>query len=87
MVELLVIMGVETKDALLHAINAEFVEAVELLLEHEELIFKEGELYVSNTATHFSYHTYILVLHSANLRHTSSGSAFSCCSKLKLTRF
>ncbi|KAH8299649.1 hypothetical protein KR044_004292 [Drosophila immigrans] len=45
MVELLVIMGVETKDALLHAINAEFVEAVELLLEHEELIFKEGEPY------------------------------------------
>lgn len=47
MVELLVIMGVETKDALLHAINAEFVEAVELLLEHEELIYKEGEPYVS----------------------------------------
>uniref|UniRef100_A0A1B0BHH4 Transient receptor ion channel domain-containing protein n=1 Tax=Glossina palpalis gambiensis TaxID=67801 RepID=A0A1B0BHH4_9MUSC len=45
MVELLVIMGVDTKDALLHAINAEFVEAVELLLEHEELIYKEGELY------------------------------------------
>ncbi|XP_017468227.1 PREDICTED: transient-receptor-potential-like protein isoform X1 [Rhagoletis zephyria] len=45
MVELLVIMGVETKDALLHAINAEFVEAVELLLEHEELIYKEGEPY------------------------------------------
>ncbi|KAH8384760.1 hypothetical protein KR093_007794, partial [Drosophila rubida] len=45
MVELLVIMGVETKDALLHAINAEFVEAVELLLEHEELIFKEGAPY------------------------------------------
>ncbi|XP_065366954.1 transient-receptor-potential-like protein [Calliphora vicina] len=45
MVELLVIMGVETNDALLHAINAEFVEAVELLLEHEELIYKEGELY------------------------------------------
>lgn len=48
MVELLVIMGVETKDALLQAINAEFVEAVELLLEHEELIHKDGELYVSN---------------------------------------
>ncbi|KRJ98521.1 transient-receptor-potential-like protein isoform X1 [Drosophila yakuba] len=45
MVELLVVMGVETKDALLHAINAEFVEAVELLLEHEELIYKEGEPY------------------------------------------
>ncbi|GJQ82376.1 TRPL [Trypoxylus dichotomus] len=45
MVELLVVMGVETKDALLHAINVEFVEAVELLLEHEELIHKEGEPY------------------------------------------
>lgn len=33
MVELLVIMSVETKDALLQAINAEFIEAVELLLE------------------------------------------------------
>lgn len=49
MVELLVIMGVETKDALLHAINVEFVEAVELLLEHEELIHKDGEPYVSFT--------------------------------------
>lgn len=38
MVELLIVMGVETKDALLHAINQEFVEAVELLLEHEELL-------------------------------------------------
>lgn len=47
MVELLVVMGVQTKDALLHAINVEFVEAVELLLEHEELIHKDGELYVS----------------------------------------
>lgn len=47
MVELLVIMGVKTKDALLEAINQEFVEAVELLLEHEELIHKDGEPYVS----------------------------------------
>lgn len=47
MVELLVIMGVQTKDALLHSINVEFVESVELLLEHEELIHKEGEPYVS----------------------------------------
>nr|XP_031838367.1 transient-receptor-potential-like protein [Nomia melanderi] len=41
MVELLVVMGVETKDALLHAIDQEFVEAVELLLEHEELLTAE----------------------------------------------
>lgn len=47
MVELLVIMGVQTKDALLQAINAEFVEAVELLLEHEELIHEDGQPYVS----------------------------------------
>ncbi|KAK1130897.1 hypothetical protein K0M31_017201 [Melipona bicolor] len=38
MVELLIVMGVETKDALLRAIDQEFVEAVELLLEHEELL-------------------------------------------------
>ena len=38
MLELLVVMGVETGDALLHAINHEFIEAVELLLEHEELL-------------------------------------------------
>ncbi|XP_065225839.1 transient-receptor-potential-like protein [Planococcus citri] len=45
MVELLIVMGVEPKDALLHAINAEFVEAVELLLEYEELIYVEGQKY------------------------------------------
>ncbi|XP_038218984.1 transient-receptor-potential-like protein isoform X2 [Zerene cesonia] len=45
MVELLVVLGVETKDALLQAINAEFVEAVELLLEHEELIHKHPSPY------------------------------------------
>lgn len=47
MLELLVVLGVETKDSLLHAINVGFVEAVELLLEHEELIHRDGEPYVS----------------------------------------
>lgn len=46
MLEILVIMGVQTKDALLYSINVEFVEAVEFLLEHEELIHEEGEPYV-----------------------------------------
>ncbi|KAK4323529.1 hypothetical protein Pmani_005763 [Petrolisthes manimaculis] len=45
MVELLVVMGVETRDSLLHAIDAEFVEAVEVLLEHEEVVHKEGDIY------------------------------------------
>jgi len=45
MVELLVVMGVATKDSLLHAIDVEFVEAVEVLLEHEEIIHKDGEPY------------------------------------------
>uniref|UniRef100_A0A0P4WMR0 Uncharacterized protein n=1 Tax=Scylla olivacea TaxID=85551 RepID=A0A0P4WMR0_SCYOL len=49
MVELLVVMGVETRDALLHAIDAEFVEAVEVLLEHEEVVHKEGDKYVSSS--------------------------------------
>ncbi len=31
----------------MHAINEEFVEAVEVLLEHEETIHKEGEPHVS----------------------------------------
>lgn len=39
-------MGLATRDALLHAIDKEFVEAVELLLEHEEILHKEGEPYV-----------------------------------------
>ncbi|KAL0272779.1 UNVERIFIED_CONTAM: hypothetical protein PYX00_005624 [Menopon gallinae] len=47
MLELLLVMGIEAKDALLQAINVEFVEAVELLLEYEELVHKEGEPYVS----------------------------------------
>jgi len=47
MVELLIVMGVETKEALLHSIDVGFVESAELLLEHEELIHKEGEPYVS----------------------------------------
>ncbi|XP_034250296.1 transient-receptor-potential-like protein [Thrips palmi] len=45
MVQLLVVMGVATGDALLIAIDAGFVEVVELLLEHEELVHKEGEPY------------------------------------------
>ena len=38
---------VETKDALLHAINEEYVEPVEVLLDHEESIHVEGEPWVS----------------------------------------
>lgn len=44
MVELLIIFNVDTKDALLHAISEEFVEAVEVLLDHEDLNQrKEGQ--------------------------------------------
>lgn len=55
MVELLVIMEVETRDALLQSINVEFVEAVELLLEHEELIHKEGEPYVRYSTCTYNF--------------------------------
>ncbi|XP_076318775.1 transient receptor potential-gamma protein-like isoform X2 [Tachypleus tridentatus] len=43
MLELLIDFKVETKDALLHAISEEFVEAVEVLLDHEENTHTEGE--------------------------------------------
>lgn len=49
MLELLIVMGVDQKDALLQAIDVEFVEAVELLLEYEELVHKDGEPYVGFT--------------------------------------
>lgn len=62
MVELLIVMGVEPKDALLHAINAEFVEAVELLLEYEELIYVEGDKYVRIVHQHLHNYTYNCIL-------------------------
>ncbi|XP_022246931.1 transient receptor potential-gamma protein-like, partial [Limulus polyphemus] len=43
MLELLIAFGMETKDALLHAISEEYVEAVEVLLEHEENSHKKGD--------------------------------------------
>lgn len=44
MVDLLINYNVDTKDALLHAISEEFVEAVEMLLDHEDLNQrKEGQ--------------------------------------------
>ena len=43
----LMIFQAETRDALLHAINEEYVEAVEVLLENEEEKWKEGDLHVS----------------------------------------
>ncbi|XP_076762035.1 transient receptor potential-like [Xylocopa sonorina] len=52
MVELLIVMGVETRDALLRAIDQEFVEAVELLLEHEELLTAAAEENSKTEITH-----------------------------------
>lgn len=46
MVSLLISLGVEAQDALLHAISEEFVEAVELLLDHEETVTAEGKQHV-----------------------------------------
>ena len=43
----MLVQKVETKDALLHAINEEYVEAVEVLLDHEESIHKEEELWIN----------------------------------------
>ncbi|KAJ9585773.1 hypothetical protein L9F63_002410, partial [Diploptera punctata] len=43
MVELLLTNGVKARDALLHAITEEFVEAVELLLAHEDVVIASGK--------------------------------------------
>lgn len=48
MIEMLISSGVEMKDALLHAINEEFVEAVELLLDHENATHTPGTPHVSS---------------------------------------
>ena len=55
----MLVQKVETKDALLHAINEEYVEAVEVLLDHEESIHKEGELWVKITITTFVFILYV----------------------------
>lgn len=51
MLELLITMGTKTNEALLYAINAEYVEAVEFLLEHETFIPTDGKTCV---CTYFS---------------------------------
>ncbi|XP_049268143.1 transient-receptor-potential-like protein [Rhipicephalus sanguineus] len=45
LLETLLGASVEVQDSLLHAINAEYVEAVELLLDYEETTHVEGERY------------------------------------------
>ncbi|KAK8777751.1 hypothetical protein V5799_020907, partial [Amblyomma americanum] len=45
LLETLLTANVEVQDSLLHAINAEYVEAVELLLDYEESTHVEGERY------------------------------------------
>lgn len=44
-VKLLVKSGIRIDDALLYAIDENFVEAVEILLDHEEAIYKQGDLH------------------------------------------
>lgn len=47
LIKFLLESNIKVKDALLHAIKEEFVEAVEVLLEWEEKIHVDGEPYVS----------------------------------------
>ena len=59
---LIKVSQVETKDALLHAINEEYVEAVEVLLDHEESIHTEGEPWSWETLSEqeVTHHTVML---------------------------
>lgn len=47
LIKLLLDEGIQVKDALLHAISEEYVEAVENLLQYEETIHEPGKPYVS----------------------------------------
>lgn len=46
LIRILLDEGINVKDALLHAISEEYVEAVELLLYHEETNHQPGQPYV-----------------------------------------
>lgn len=47
LIRILLEAGIEVKDALLHAISEEYVEAVEMLLQYEERIHEPEKPYVS----------------------------------------
>lgn len=46
LIKILLTANIKVKDALLHAISEEYVEAVELLLLHEETHHEPGQAYV-----------------------------------------
>ncbi|XP_023318288.1 transient receptor potential protein [Trichogramma pretiosum] len=58
LITLLLDMGIQVKDSLLHAIKEEYVEAVEVLLEHEEKTHQPGQPYsweaVDRSASNFT---------------------------------
>lgn len=47
LIKLVLDEGIQVKDALLHAISEEYVEAVETLLQYEEDIHEPGKPYVT----------------------------------------
>lgn len=63
MVELLINYNVDTKDALLHAISEEFVEAVEMLLDHEDLSQRKEGQHVRMPAALLTYRSYRQTTH------------------------
>lgn len=46
LIRILLEAGIKVKDALLHAISEEYVEAVEMLIYHEETSHEPGQPYV-----------------------------------------
>jgi len=67
MVQLLVVLGVQTGDALLHAVDAGFVEAAQLLLEHEELVHTPNTPYVRQANRPAKTSTYCKAYRNAHL--------------------
>ena len=61
------VQKVVTEDALLHAIKEEYVEAVEVLLDHEESIHKEEELWVKITIKTFAFKLFVWFLEMGSI--------------------
>lgn len=55
LIRLLLEAGIQVKDALLHAISEEYVEAVETLLYYEETNHEPGKPYVSSNPFYISF--------------------------------
>lgn len=85
LIRLLLEAGIQVKDALLHAISEEYVEAVETLLYYEETTHEAGKPYVSFEKfksfiySSFRSHCSLLPFHCKRISRISNFFFFTQC--------